>query len=489
MSERVALIIGNNAYNPKTAKKLRNAVHDAEDVNERLKRFGFTTQLVTNATYQRMDRALKSFQKHLPDAEVALVFFAGHGLQIERENFLIGTDSDLHDPIAAKHSSLSLDRVLATLEAGSNATNIIMLDCCRDDPYTVRWVRSSAKKGLAPVYVPRGSLLAYSTSPGQFAEDGTGRNGEYTAALLQHVDAVDCSIEVMLKRVRNTLSAATEGRQVSWEHTSLAGEFYFNRSIGMTVDRYGVTALREMLFTLNENKKSHQLIADLQAYDFNVQNAALRSFATEDFARVGGDSLFVVGRNIYQAACINAHAAKAFIRDFPQLAAKLPEEKWRALLDGMLFEVFFDSDGELRAEFKARHIDDIFALQEYDHLKDSFAFIANCLRQYPGSFHVIPGTGQKLALNVVLAQQEDRQILKEIRLGGANILRVEDEDGEPIEMHEQKRRTKDRATFEAELSGALGFPKRLLKISYVGVAGRPVELSVPYGWTIAPKLA
>jgi uncharacterized caspase-like protein len=136
MSERVALIIGNNAY--KTAKKLRNAVHDAEGIEKRLKCFGFTTRLVTNATYERMDRALKSFQKLVRNAEVALVFFAGHGLQIDGENFLIGTDSDLEDTIAAKHSTLSLDRVLATLESGSDATNIIILDCCRDDPPTSR---------------------------------------------------------------------------------------------------------------------------------------------------------------------------------------------------------------------------------------------------------------------------------------------------------------------------------------------------------------
>ena len=201
MSERVALIIGNNDYKPKTAKKLRNAVHDAEDIDKRLRRFGFTTKLVTNATYQQMDRALKSFQKLLPCAEAALVFFAGHGLQIDRENFLIGTDSDLHDTSSAKCSSLSLDRILETLEKGGDATNIIMLDCCREELNATRWVRSSAKKGLAPVYVPRGSLLAYSTSPGQIAEDGTGRNGEYTAALLQHIDAVDCSIVDRYNRV------------------------------------------------------------------------------------------------------------------------------------------------------------------------------------------------------------------------------------------------------------------------------------------------
>ena len=117
------------------------------------------------------------------------------------------------------------------------------------------------------------------------------------------------------------------------------------------------------------------------------------------------------------------------------------------------------------------------------------AFIANCLRQSAESFHVIHGTGQQLSLNVVLAQKEDRLILKEIRLAGAHILRVEDEDGEPIEVHEQRRRVKEKAAFEQELSAALGVPKRLLKISYVGVSGRKPLNWASFGWTITPKLS
>jgi hypothetical protein len=485
MSGRAALIIGNGAY--KTANPLKNTVHDAEDIASRLKRFGFTTRLVTDATNQEMDRALKSFQKLLTETETALVFFAGHGLQIADENFLIAIDSDLEDEIAARHSSLSLNRVIETLEQGQATTNIVMLDACRDNPYRAPWVRSSAKRGLAPVYVPKGTLLAYATSPGQYAFDGTGRNGEYTAALLQHIDVVDCSIETMLKRVRNTLNAATGGKQVSWEHTSLAGEFYFNRSVGLKVDLYGTTALRDRLFVLDENKKSHTVIAGLKTRTFDPQNAALEQFEAENFARVAKDTLFVIGRNIYQAADGNAFAAKRFIHDFPQLAPKLPNEKWRALLDGMLFEVFFNSNGDLRREFKARYFEDLFSLQDFDSLDDSFDFIANCLRQYPGSFHVIPGSNREVAIDVVVKRKGDSSALKEIRLGGTNILRIEGEDGEDLATENIPRRLKQRDRFEEELTAALAIPKRLLKISYPGARSLPIEVSVPWGWTVTPK--
>jgi hypothetical protein len=485
MSGRIALIIGNGDY--ESANKLPNAIHDAEDIEDRLKRFGFLTQLVTDATNQEMDRALKSFQKLLKKAEVALFFFAGHGIQVTDENFLVAVDSDLEDEITARHSSLSLNRVIETLEQGEASTNVVLLDACRDNPFRSAWARSSAKRGLAPVYVPRGTLLAYATSPGQYASDGKGRNGEYTAALLQHIDAVDCSIEIMLKRVRNTLNGATGGKQITWEHTSLAGEFYFNRSVGLKVDQYGVTALRDRLFMLDENKKSHALIAGLKTLTFDSQNTALEQFKPEDFSKVSKDTLFVVGRNIYQAADGNAFGAKSFIRDFPQVIQKLPNEKWRAILDGMLFEVFFNSNGDLRRDFKVRYFEDLFSLQEFERLSESFEFIANCLRQYPGSFHVIPGTNQEVALDIMLKLKGDSSTLKEIRLGGKNILRCEGEDGEEVAAEDVPRGRKDRDRLEEELRATLGIPKRLLKISYPGVSSVPAEVSVPWGWTVSPK--
>jgi len=104
---------------------------------------------VTDATNQELDRALKTFQNLLASAEVALVFFAGHGLQIADENFLIAVDSDLQDEISARHSSLPLNRVIETLEHGKATTNIVMLDGLSRQSIQNTWARSSAKKGLA----------------------------------------------------------------------------------------------------------------------------------------------------------------------------------------------------------------------------------------------------------------------------------------------------------------------------------------------------
>lgn len=388
MSERVALVIGNGAY--ANAGSLKNPGNDARDIEARLSRFGFATTLLLNANMIEMDRGLRTFKKRLKAADVGLVFFAGHGLQIDDENYLIAVDTDVSDESAAKHSSLSLNRVIETMERSCTTTNVIILDACRDNPFRQLWARSLARRGLAPVYVPKGTLIAYATSPGQVASDGTGNNGQYTAALLKHIDAVDNSIESMLKRVRNTLAAATCGKQTSWEHTSLAGEFYFNRSVGLKINRYVEAALKDKLFVPIAAKKAHQVIQSLKIHDWYVQNPAISGFEASHIERASKNSLFVVGRNVYQAACGNAWAAISFINNFPPLAVKLTTEKWRAILDGMLFEIFFDSSGELRSLPKAELLETLFSLQEYPALADSFDFIADCLTQFRSRSTLFP---------------------------------------------------------------------------------------------------
>jgi hypothetical protein len=110
---------------------------------------------------------------------------------------------------------------------------------------------------------------------GEVAYDGTGRNGTYTAALLEHIEAPDCSIEMMFKRVRNTVAASSKGKQTSWEHTSLSGEFYFNLSLRNLIDEYDGTALADRLFVIDPGKKSHQIIAGLKTHNWYLQNPAL----------------------------------------------------------------------------------------------------------------------------------------------------------------------------------------------------------------------
>ncbi|MGA2569370.1 MAG: caspase family protein [Terracidiphilus sp.] len=483
MSDRAALIIGNSAY-PK-GSALRNPANDARDLAKALKRFGFATSVVTDGTIEEMENSLASFKKRLNSAKVGLLFFAGHGIQMKGENYLIAIDTKTSDEAAARHSSLPLNQVIETMEETPTETNIIILDACRNNPFERAWARSMIPRGLAPVYAPKGTLIAYATSPGQVAFDGDGENGAYTAALLQHLDAVDCSIETMLKRVRNTLSASTSGKQISWEHTSLSGEFYFNRSVGVRIDLYDDTALRDKFFVLDRKKASHRVIEGLKSHDWYTQNPALDAFTDAQMARAKADSLFVVGRNVYQAACGGSRSAYRFIEHFASLASGLPSEKWRALLDGMLFEVFFDSHGEIRKELKNDRFEEVFRLQQFPSLAGSFDFISECVIPFSDRFHVQPGRNREVALDVVTRSTANDAIVEEVLLGGKNIFWVKGYDWEEADSDETSAmRSKARKDFEQELATGLTLPVHLLKASYPKLPNVPGSLKVPWGWTV-----
>jgi uncharacterized caspase-like protein len=254
-----ALVIGNSTY--PDGNDLKNPVNDATDLGAKLKGYGFDVTIASDCTAKDMDKQVKEFRKLLETSEVALFFFAGHGMQIEGTNYLLAVDTDMETEHDAKHSSLSLDKVVDALAKSKAATRIIILDACRNNPWERKWHRSPGVRGLASVYAPKGTIIGFATSPGEVAYDGTGRNGTYTAALLEHIEAPDCSIETMFKRVRNTVAAASSGKQTSWEHTSLSGEFYFNLSLGNLIVEYDGTALADRLFVVDPSKKSHQVIA------------------------------------------------------------------------------------------------------------------------------------------------------------------------------------------------------------------------------------
>lgn len=485
MSRRLtALVIGNGAY--EDAGELENPSNDAEDVAAKLEACGFSVIKVIDCTAAAMDRALKRFKGELPDNDVGLFFFAGHGMQIEGENYLAAVDTDTAGEVEAKYSSLPLNRVIETMEKAATSTNITILDACRDNPFERAWHRSAATRGLAPVYAPKGTLIAYATSPGQTASDGHGRNGAYTAALLQHIATPDCSIENMFKRVRNTLSAATHGKQISWEHTSLSGEFFFNLSLGARIDDYSDSALSDGLFVPDEAKASHRIIKALKSLTWPVQNPALDVFSSDIANKASLDSLFVLGRNIYQAACGGSNSAIAYLGDFAARTQAAKPEKRKALLDGMLFEVFFDPKARLRKEFKTRRFEDLFALQQHKKLSSSFDFITECLLPEAGRFYSIPGRKHPVVVDVATTTDSAANTyrLKSIHCGGAGIMWLEDEDYavEAGEIPNAEKLTI--AKFEARLAEQMVVPSHLLTINYLSFDKQGNErILFPYGWT------
>jgi len=422
-----ALVIGVSKYPVKGA--LQNPANDATDIAAELQDLGFSVLLRTDCTTEDVDRALESFRDNLNSNDVGLFYFAGHAMQFKGENYLNTIDTSFADEISAKHSSIPLNQVIDLMASCSNSTNLIVLDACRDNPFLQAWHRSVDVLGLAHVHSPEGTLIAYATSPGQRAKDGIGRNGRYTEALLKHIKTPDIPIEDLFKRVRNTLKLSTNSEQISWEHTSLTGDFFFNMSPGRRMALYSTDAIADSQFLLKPSSPVKDAIAALKSHNWYTQNPALTSLTFSDFSAESLDSLFVLGRNIYQAACGGAKAAASFIRDFRNKTAEVSHDKQKAILDGMLFEVFFNSKGELRKDFKTSKFEELFELKKIPDLEGSFSLLSEVLTPYQSRFYVLPGRTRLISVDVKTdALESGERLISGIFVDGANTLRKASSD-------------------------------------------------------------
>lgn len=478
-----ALVIGNSKY---PGSELKNATNDSEDVTNKLSEFGFSVIHLPNAKIKEVDEAVKSFRDNLNSNDVGLFYFAGHGMQIDGENYIVAIDTDFSSEMDAKYSSYPLNKLIQTMERSSNKTNIIILDACRNNPYERAWDRGPAQKGLAPLFAPKGTIIAYATSPGEVAGDGRGRNGCYTEALLKHITSPDIPIEEMFKRVRNSLAVSTKNGQTSWEHTSLSGDFFFNISLVTSIGKYSKESIVDQLFDVKPQDELHSIISKLKRHDWYIQTPAARVITNKVINNSDIDSVFILGRNIYQASSGGAHGASEFIFNFRERVKGVKDELKIALLEGMLFEIFFDSKGELRENFKRSKFNAVFELQKYPEFDESFKFISDILAIYTNRFHLIPGKNRNVSIDVetkTLKNGEHR--VMGVYLGGIDILResadfyLYEENGvvpyEPLMKLELEKR----------LSEEMLIPISNLVIKFSFESDKKSRFLFPYGYTVA----
>lgn len=420
-----ALIIGNAAY--PAGSELHNPVNDASDLGAKLKQYRFTTMIATDCTAEEMETKLDEFVASLASHQVGLFFFAGHGVQIDGRNYLLAINTKTDSATSVKYNSLPLDMVVEKMANSTVSTRIIMLDACRNNPWERRWHRDAIPRGLASVYAPEGTIIGFATSPGEVASDGQGRNGTYTSALLHHIDAPDCTIEAMFKKVRNTVAAATERKQTTWEHTSLSAEFYFNLSIGQVINDYEPDALADTRF-IPTTKSAQATIAELKKRSWGYQNSAVQTINAQTVATMTNDDIFVLGRNIYQAACGSSNGAQFFIETFDRKTVDFSPSARKAILDGILFEIFFDAQGELRMDIKTTCFNKAFSLQRFKDLQSSFSFIAEALLAARADFYKLPGMGHNLTVTVKAEKIDEDFHVEEIYVDGINVLHVDDGD-------------------------------------------------------------
>ena len=265
-TQRVALVIGNAAYRD---APLSNPVNDARAIAQALQESGFTVILRENTDQRGMLSALREFGDRLRGGGTGLFYYAGHGMQIKGRNYLIpiGANVEREDEVA--YSAVDAQAVLDKMEAAANAANIMILDACRNNPFS-RSSRNS-QSGLAQMDAPVGTLVAFATSPGAVASDGTGTHGLYTQHLLNAVRQPGSKVEDVFKQVRANVRRDSNGKQVPWEATSLEGDFYFRPAStpapASATDATSATAAGAAVETaLWEAVKNSDLPIEIRAY-------------------------------------------------------------------------------------------------------------------------------------------------------------------------------------------------------------------------------
>jgi len=233
---RVALVIGNNAY--AHVRPLPNPANDARAMAKSLRDIGFVVTEGTDLDRTAMQATIRDFLRDAARSQVAVVYYAGHGVQIDGRNYLVPIDIEFRAGSGMTESMMDMDTIMAGLD-DQVRTNILILDACRNNPMAPKLASAGpardieAGSGLAaPATLGAGStlgagtLIAFATAPGQVALDGEGPNSPFSAALTRHIGTPGLEVQQMLTRVRAEVVAATKGKQVPWSNSSLLGEVY-----------------------------------------------------------------------------------------------------------------------------------------------------------------------------------------------------------------------------------------------------------------------
>lgn len=233
-----AFIVGNSKYTHTSS--LPNPANDAQDLAAKLGSLGYQVTLGLDISRAQFLASFQKFAQSLQADDLALVYFAGHGLQIGGENYLFPVDARVEQEADARRNLVPLNALLADLSRNIR-NRIVILDACRNNPFAEGIAKAQATRsvgasnGLARVYAGVGTFIAYSTQPGNVALDGTGRNSPFTDALLRHMATPGADVHAVMRRVRGDVQKATAEQQIPWENSSLVDEVTFAGGAGADV--------------------------------------------------------------------------------------------------------------------------------------------------------------------------------------------------------------------------------------------------------------
>lgn len=396
----LALVIGNNDY--RGTSKLDNAVNDAKAIKETFEKLNYDVIYKENCTSEDYGDVLSQFEKEIVNYDASIFYFAGHGFQFEGENYLASIQCPVENPNKhiCERTCIRLTEITDIIKKTHTKINIIIIDACRKS-----FGRGSSTS-FTQINAPEGTIIAFSTSPGEGAKDaGMEGHSMYTGVLLRYIGREFLSVEELFKKVRKTLYNLSGGTQTSWEHTSLVGDFYFNtgQMVYSVSIPYDESVVKDRTY-VSKGDDVDKIILDLKACDWNKQNPAIARLKRIPPSSIDKNKQFIIGRNILQSSGY-AHNATSFIEDLTSSLGKYSDDGDNHILNGILFEIYFDNNGDFRrGNLKAHNIDEIFKLRHLDEYETSFTFISKVLEPFKNDLFYIPTKVDKIIDVDVLAE-------------------------------------------------------------------------------------
>lgn len=377
----IALVIGNDDYYGQY--KLDNPINDATGIKQVFERLGYDVIFSTNGNSQNIVDLLSDFESRLKNYDASIFYFAGHGFEVEGENYLAFTECQLDhaNSYHCKQTCIQLTDLLGIYKNHSSKINIAIIDACR---------RSFERSGViatTPIQAPKGTLIAFSTSPNEGASDaGFEGNSIFTGALLKYIGRERLSVEELFKKVRKTVFNLSSGKQTTWEHTSLIGDFFFNA--GQLMHSLSVPYSEDVVKDVNYSRLDDfgELIRQIKSCNWNIQNPAIAKVLKIPVSSLDKNQQFILGRNLLQASGV-VYEAQNFMKSIEASLKKYQtQDENNHLLNGILFEVYFNPQGEFRKDkTKKHHFDEIISLRKNKLFSKSFEFIIELLQStaYP----------------------------------------------------------------------------------------------------------
>ncbi|MDK9707659.1 MAG: caspase family protein [Desulforhopalus sp.] len=400
----LALVIGNNNYPGRS--KLNNAVNDAFEISETFRKLHYKVIYKENCVSSDYGDLLTEFESQLPNFDASIFYFAGHGFQFDGENYLASIECPIEHP--TKHSCertcIRLAELTEIIRKATTKINIIIIDACR------RSFSRGVASSFTQVNAPEGTIIAFSTSPGEGAKDsGIEGHSLYTGVLLKYIGREFLSVEELFKKTRRTVYNLSDGTQTSWEHTSLVGDFYFNtgQMIYSVSIPYDESVVKDRMF-VSKGTDIDQIISDLRSCNWDKQNPAMSRFKLIAPQLLNKNQQFIIGRNILQASGY-AYNATDFMDNLDSRLAKYNNDDENHVLNGILYEIYFDNNGDFRkGKFKTNCIDKVFALRHRSNFEQSFKFIDKALAPYRSEIYYVPGKADSTIDVDVLARNSTR---------------------------------------------------------------------------------